>query len=68
MGYKANDRLYLARHIVIVCFGHNGELFKDVMYELWRDDNLHLAVYRLRTRVDELAGFAALLTLSGCLS
>ena len=59
--------LHLARHVVIVCLSYDWKLFEDVMDELWRDDNLDLAVYRLRARVDELARFATLLALRGCL-
>lgn len=46
---------YSARHILVVRLCDDGIFIKDVVYELWRNNNLDFAAFDgLRSRVDQL--------------
>lgn len=59
---RRTPKAYLVRNIIAICLGYYGVLLEDVMHQLWCDDYLDLPIYRLRSRVDKLPGFATLLT------
>jgi hypothetical protein len=62
MEYDDIEERYFARHILVVRLCNDGILIKDVVYELWRDDNFDFATFdSLRSRVNQLTRSALLL-------
>ncbi len=56
---------HLCQHIVAVRSCNDRKLFKDIVNQLGRDDDLDLPIHGSRSWIDELTRLAALLVLSG---
>ena len=58
-------RRYIAWDILIVSLGNDGILAKDVVYELWRHDNVFTAFRSPQPQINWLTKFALFLRV-GC--